>query len=228
MTKRFIAQVAVLDSDKKYTAAGAGTFDPGNIAQKVLPNIKGGQLFAYLFRRFGYPSWAWDSDKELTHYCLTTPLEDVFLTVCPAMGGDYSGGYDCTELMFGYCIERSIEEEYHTLYRQRKLDEWETSPRYTACVKALKAALRDLLRPVYVRDVPINCYGRVMDESFKGFPAEVEPYHAAGYSFPRTLFRDTDRYEQFWDALRTLGNGSADTGIDTVIALATKESENAK
>jgi hypothetical protein len=224
MTKRFIAQVATLNGEKKYEAAGGGTFDPGEIAQKVLPNLRGGQLFAYLFRRFGYPSWAWDDDKDLTHYCLTTPLEDVFLTVRPCMDGDYPDGYDCTELMFGYCIERSIEEEYRAFYMQRKLDEWETSPRYVTCIGAFEAALRDLLRPVYVRDVPINCYGRIMDESFKGLGLSVKPYHAAGYAIPRAFFKSTDRWEHFVHALNTLGNGSFDKGIDAVIALA-KESE---
>ena len=224
MRKGFTTQVATLSGEKKYSAAGSGTFDPGEIAQKVLPNLRGGQLFAYLFRRFGYPSWAWDDDKELTHYCLTTPLEGVFLTVCPYMGGDYphdgTATYDCTELMFGYCIEQSIEEEYNSLYRQGKWDEWESSPRYTACIGAFEATLHDLLRPVYVRDTPINCYGRVMDESFKGLPSEAESYHAAGYSIPRAFFKSVDRWKQFIHALNVLGCGNFDKGIDAVIKTA--------
>jgi len=219
--KQFIAEVASLSKEVEYVAAGGGSlFDPGEIAVRVLPNLRGGQLVAYLFRRFGYPSWRWDEYKELTHYLITTPMKDVFLEVRPYMGGDspQPSSFDHTVLMFGYCVDKAIEEEsYYPLLMEGKRNDWYEHPRYKECNQAFEAAMRDLLRPVYVRDVPINCYGLVLDDDLGTCPSHVEPYHAAGYPIPQAFLRDTDRYVQFTDALSTLGDGSMDKGIDRVI-----------
>lgn len=42
-----------------------------------------GRLFAYCFRRFGYPAHAWDGDKELVSYLLATSHPALFLNVRP-------------------------------------------------------------------------------------------------------------------------------------------------
>ncbi len=220
-SKVFIAQVAILSKGTKYTAAGSGIFDPGEIAQQVLPGLRGGQLFAYLFRRFGYPSWGWDEYKNLVSYLITTPLPEVFLSITPYMGSDRPEQlYDPTDLMFGYCVDQKIEkQDYYPCLRKDGHAAWEEHPRYKACQQAFEAAMRDLLRPVYVRDVPINCYGRVDDDD-EQLPEMVEHYHAAGYPIPLVLFEDTTRWEQFWDALSTLGNGDYGKGMEAVIKTA--------
>lgn len=46
-------------------------------------NIDYGHLFAYLFRRFGYPNAAWDNRKNLARYILTTPHPDLLLEIIP-------------------------------------------------------------------------------------------------------------------------------------------------
>jgi hypothetical protein len=46
-----------------------------------------GALFAYCFRRFGYPNCGWDDYKELTAYHLTTPHPDMILMVVPYIRG---------------------------------------------------------------------------------------------------------------------------------------------
>lgn len=217
----FIAQMATLTKGVKYTGAMSGTFAPGVLAAEILPSLRGGQLFTYLFRRFGYPSWGWDEYKTLVQYCITTPADGVFLTIIPYMGDDYEGaGNDPinTELMFGYLIAKEIEDEYYSFVRQGKYQEWEESSRYKTCVKAFEVAIRDLLRPVYIRDVPINCYGRIYDEKFT-LPS-TDHYHAAGYPIPTVFFKDIKRWEAFTDALITIGNGSMDVGIDNVIKTA--------
>ncbi|HEJ2342337.1 TPA: hypothetical protein ACWLUJ_006141 [Pseudomonas aeruginosa] len=60
-------------------------------ADPVITSVVGetmdyGSLFAYLFRRFGYPNAGWDDYKELTKYILSTPNPDMFLQVVPYTG----------------------------------------------------------------------------------------------------------------------------------------------
>lgn len=46
-----------------------------------------GALFAYLFRRFGYPHRGWDDYKQLVSYYLTTPHPDMLMEITPYVGG---------------------------------------------------------------------------------------------------------------------------------------------
>ncbi|ACK78152.1 hypothetical protein RU820_05330 [Acidithiobacillus ferrooxidans] len=48
--------------------------------------IEYGKLFAYCFRRFGYPNRGWDDYKELVSYRLTTPHPDMVLRITPYVG----------------------------------------------------------------------------------------------------------------------------------------------
>lgn len=60
-------------------------FDPV-IAQVCGMEIDYGRLFAYCFRRFGYPNVGWDDYKELVSYYLTTPHPDMVLNITPYVG----------------------------------------------------------------------------------------------------------------------------------------------
>ena len=57
------------------------------LAATVGSELEYGNLFAYLFRRFGYPNQAWDHSTDLAHYLLTTPRRDLFLSVVPRIDG---------------------------------------------------------------------------------------------------------------------------------------------
>jgi len=56
------------------------------IRDAVGDHIEYGSLFAYLFRRFGYPNSGWDDYKDLTQYHLSTPCKDMILQVVPFAG----------------------------------------------------------------------------------------------------------------------------------------------
>ncbi|WP_035193331.1 hypothetical protein [Acidithiobacillus ferrivorans] len=60
-------------------------FDP-IIASVCGDEIDYGTLFAYCFRRFGYPNRGWDDYKELVSYRLTTPHPDMVLEITPSVG----------------------------------------------------------------------------------------------------------------------------------------------
>jgi len=93
----------------------------------LIPNMIGekveyGPLFAYLFRRFGYPNTGWDDYKELTRYYLSTPLDDMVLRVAPYIG-------DTSEITFSFLVPESAnrtidnyDQRDQQAYRQRMLD----------------------------------------------------------------------------------------------------------
>ena len=60
---------------------------------------------------------------------------------------------------------------------------------------ALFAALRDLLRPVWVRDVPINILGRVSDGQARELPG-IEPSPYAGYGVSRRALNNLRKKER--------------------------------
>lgn len=215
----FIAQKAN-PKGTAFAGAMAGIFGPGGAAREILGDVRGGQLFAYLFRRFGYPNCGWDERKELVYYLLTTPMDTVFLGVRPYMGGDDRQGtdQDRTRLMFGYCISQEIEEPLYAIPASKHRE----SELYQEVSNALNAAIRDLLRPVFIRDVPINCYGRIADEELDALPGEAERAKEAGYGIPVSFFEDTDRYDKFLDALHKLG-GSIEGGMQWLIDQAGKD-----
>lgn len=78
---------------KNYHIAGALGISvyPWEIARNVLGGNPGDAagMFAYLFRRFGYPIHGYDPDKELAEYLLTTPMDGVLLRL--TLGGSGFG-----------------------------------------------------------------------------------------------------------------------------------------
>jgi len=226
-TSDFVAQKADLREGPWTAAMSSSLFDPGKIASKILPGLRGCPLFAYLFRRFGYPSQGWDDHKELVRYLLTTPMDKVFLEVRPYLGSDYR--HDCPQgpdevsvrLMFGYCISQHLEQQYleELYYRAPRLSqqEREASALHQQYNKAFEATIRDLQRPVFVRDVPINCYGRIADSEFDGLPEEASLPIEAGYGIPMDFFTDLDLYDKFLEAVSELGNNDINKGMQWVI-----------
>lgn len=69
----------------------------GSVFEKDIPY---GSLFAYCFRRFGYPNFGWDGYKDLTSYLLTTPLPNLFLRVSPDI-------QDINSISLHFLVEKS-------------------------------------------------------------------------------------------------------------------------
>ncbi len=125
-----------------------------------------GPLFAYMYRRFGVPEWGSDSHKEIANWYITTPDPNVALCVSPRPSGITHS--------FGYLV--NIKK-----YNDRRDD-----PNTEAAVKkALTAAMLDLLVPVFVRDVPINGIGRVVEHAKM---KSVDEFEWAGYGVDHAYF----------------------------------------
>jgi hypothetical protein len=88
-------------------------YDPviGSIHQ-----VNYGELFAYLFRRFGYPVYGWDGYKALVKYVLTTPLKDMWLSIIP-----YPGHNDLT---FSFLVKQDVRF-FVVDWERADIGEWE-------------------------------------------------------------------------------------------------------
>lgn len=147
--------------------------------------------FAYLYRRFGPPPRGADGYKQLGGaWILKTRDPDVYLSIDP--GGDAISlffGQLVSEWL--YREAERPRREWRREWRRRYFeahpgaseddfwtawigDSWDAGmsriPRYPPeiverALAALRHLLNDLLRPVYVRDVPINLFGCITAEN---------------------------------------------------------------
>lgn len=81
-----------------------------------------GNLFSYLFRRFGYPNKGWDDYKQLAKYVLSTPLPDMVLMIVPYCGNG-------TDLHFSFMVTaetyqkiRDYDRRDYLVWRERMFD----------------------------------------------------------------------------------------------------------
>lgn len=96
------AEQQAFPRDADYHVAKGGLFDLTEAVQEILgdePQL--GAVFMYLFRRFGYPKFGWDADKQLVQYFITTPMDGVMLVVEP----DVTGGGT-----FRYSLRKDINQ----------------------------------------------------------------------------------------------------------------------
>lgn len=103
--------------EKMLHCAASGFFDPGILAEEVFgERLEPGQLFLYLFRRFGAPVDPIDDYKQCAAYMYTTPRSDVWLTVSIT-------ATERVSLQFGYCITSDLGERLRREERNR-IDAW--------------------------------------------------------------------------------------------------------
>lgn len=152
-----------------YFCGGVGSFYfTEEELDKIIPNYDYGHALAYLWRRFGPPSLGGDSYKDLTHYHLTTAMDGVYLS-CNC--------YLSHHIAFGLGFSGELYEKLmnNESFHKGKCD-W---PEETKAIwNALLDAIKELKRPVNVRDWFINIEGKVKDEDVL---APVEYSDKAGY-----------------------------------------------
>lgn len=118
-TAKFRMKLASLEPGVSYGAVsfavdlGNGSFVDPIVREVCGESMDYGKLFAYLFRRFGYPNRGWDDYKQLTKYILTTPQKDMLLEVVPYVGNS-------TRLHFMFLVPAKVNaavENYDQRYR---------------------------------------------------------------------------------------------------------------
>lgn len=108
-----IQQVTTFDGD--YTGEMAGIFDLDDPAKQIIGEPNPSDVFAYMFRRFGYPRFGWDDYKTLVQYYITTEMDGVVLMVRPAFAGGGTFGYLLRKDIDQACVEedrKPYQEQY--------------------------------------------------------------------------------------------------------------------
>lgn len=164
---------------KGFRGAMMGVFCPGDDAKAILGEKYDksfyGTACAYLLRRFGPACWGCDSYKELTHYMLTTKMEGVLLSVRPGCSVSTSFGYCLSKEIYEATVEADIKGR-----RPNQRKAINDCPIRAPVAKALCEAIKELERPVNVRDWFFNITRRIPDNELAQMEL-VEYSNIAGY-----------------------------------------------
>lgn len=106
-------------SFRSYIDTGKSVFTLSDpiIASVCGDEIDYGKLFAYCFRRFGYPEQGWDDYKQLVSYYLTTPHPDMVMCITPYVGNS-------SVITLGFYVEQESSRAIEA-YAQRERQSWE-------------------------------------------------------------------------------------------------------
>lgn len=177
---------------KGWSGRGGNYYDTSEAATKVFAGAEGdfrAEQVMYLLRRFGYPIRGWDGYKDVIEYHLTTPDLDVALLCRPASDLRWSFGFVLSKA-FGLEAEKA-ERKWFT---SRATTPIESLPVYQRIDSAIRAAMTELLRPVYIRDVDYNLLGRIEDSAPYARWKAAERSPQAGYGLggfdPRMEYKD--------------------------------------
>lgn len=173
-------------------------------------NIEYGSLFAYLFRRFGYPECGWDNYKELVAYYLTTPHPNMILKIAPHVGNISTIGFKfMVEKDTFLKLENAIQSEpYHRSVDVRK---WDANDPLKPFAELAIVALEDLLTPVGVRDQAINALGKAETT------APISPSLGAGYPSGALGNSAPQEFAELHGLILKLGKGNAKRGMAKVV-----------
>jgi len=302
---RFSLKLATFKPDVQYSEVGfsvasltSGLINP-LVSEVCGETLDYGKLFAYLFRRFGYPNFGWDGYKELTKYRLTTPRQDMFLQIVPCVSDSSSMQFEfyvpsttrtvidehgqrfrkawrlralawreqqglpdwmpewlkvCNEVLIAegltstaysawadtlcwtsifvmeqdkpysdlalkadtftkalYADYRIIEPEPAYVKRALLWQDWDEDDPFKVYAEAASIALKDLYRPVRVRDSAINAFGRV-DRTTRVLK------EARGAGYPSGALGNTapSEFAELHGLIMRLGQGNAKRGLARV------------
>jgi len=159
---------SVEDLPDEVAGYGAGPwFDCKDLAERAYGAAAGSNgltMYPYLWRRFGPPWLGSDPHKELAVYYLSTRIDGLWLAA------------SCRAVELTLCFRAVYDARQHCRFpvSQRVVNE-----AVQECRAELVWAMRDLLRPVFVRDVAINLFGRIARNARRLPTCPRSPY--AGY-----------------------------------------------
>ncbi len=166
---------------KGFRGAMMGVFCPGQDAKAILGEKYDesfyGTACAYLLRRFGPAHYGCDPYKELTHYMLTTEMEGVLLSVRPGCSVATSFGYYLSEDIY----EATIDADFKDRQKKSLADAINDCPVRKPVANALREAIKELKRPVNVRDWVFNIVRRIPDNELLDNIKLAEYSNIAGY-----------------------------------------------
>ncbi len=202
-------------------------FSMGKIAKRIGDerigdscNVASGSALVYLYRRFGFTQFGSDPDKAVCRYLIETSMRGFYLVF------DIGGVNTFIRCTADYALFDRYGQEAQAAYP-------ETTEFMCECHDVAEACLRDLLRPVFVRDVPITLLGRATAAELGEYNEEVErpPNEAqrslmAGYGVQIEAYQEPNRYFAFMGLVEGAGGGNLVEGMKAVTELINKGIDN--
>lgn len=142
---RFVSRRGVMPGP--YQVLPLSVADPGGAALAILQDYSWGPALAYLMRRFGPPNIAFDPNREIAAWIITTPDPDVHV-VCSVAISDYVAA------RFRAVAANGVADALIRL----SFDDDDTG-RIDAIEIAVRRTITDLLRTVSVHDTDISILG---------------------------------------------------------------------
>ncbi len=190
---------------------------PGVLGDEVLDatplaGVEYGDLFAYMYRRFGPPTVQTDNHDDLAGgWLIDTPDPQVFLSVKASLVGAWHG-------IVPYLVVRDPADHPKDLLPPGRAEEAKA---------AYRAALLDLLRPVGVRDSQFNALGHVgdddplleeddLDDDSPGYGLMAEAHPAAGFAAPPGMLGN-DQWGRLLAVTSRLGGGDHAAGLEALV-----------
>ena len=171
-------------------------------------SIDGPKALVYLYRRFGFTDQGSGDYKEVCRYAIETPLKDTYIVVI--IGAKRAR------------IHWAAEESLYERATQEICDSNQSpTPFVQSCIDAAGDCLRDLRRPIRVRDQAITIFGEATDEDCNNSFCDAS--HMAGYGVPSGAFVDPDLFHDFMDVVKFIGGGDVAAGMKRVMKM---EKEN--
>ncbi|NJO84554.1 MAG: hypothetical protein HC828_18475 [Blastochloris sp.] len=166
--------------DDWFPFGGCGIYRPAAAAVHIFgddaPTWQGAMLI-YLWRRFGLPVNAWDGEKDLVNYWLTTPDPAILLCADPGV---------CPWTSFGFGLCPDLYADVDAAWLQWKQAEqatpWSQHVLAQRIDYAITAAMCELQRPVLINSNALTIAGPLVDtapESRWDF-ASVSPLAGVG------------------------------------------------
>lgn len=176
----------------RYRGASIGVFDPGEVAENIFGKQYNDSFYAtacaYLLRRFGPSHRGCDPYKELTAYSLTTEMDGVVLTVRPCCSVRTSFGYLLNAELYENTLDAMFKDR-----RENKTNDIKKCEVRDPVALALFDAMKELQKPVNVRDWYFNIVGMVKDSDLQisedgDSVVSVEYSDLAGYGITPDYF----------------------------------------
>ena len=182
------------------------------IAEVCGDAVRYGELFAYCFRRFGYPNIGWDGYKQLASYVLSTPHPDLFLSITPYVG-------DTSVITFQFLvpletlkvIDSYAARDGNYYDRPANWRDMDAGDPLKPLAQAAVIALQDLRRPVSVRGTAIDAFGLSDGDQC------VKPAKSAGYPSGDLGNYVPDEFAQLHGLILEIGKGNPKMGIKKVL-----------
>jgi hypothetical protein len=176
-----------------------------------LHSIPAGPALIYMIRRFGYSESGTDDYKRLCNYVLPTRIGGLYLGISFSATSCWIDDLMDDEAGYRYQEAESKARPYdidHIFPGDTLIGQYQ---------QALKEATQDLLRPVFIRDVPINILGRAenveWDEEKEECSNCVERHFSSGYGVVVDAYREADTYIDMMHEIKEFGEGDIVVGM---------------